>query len=235
LIDAGEDVVAVITPIPGPKNNRFAEVARLAVEKRIEICQIKKKDLGSHLKRIKADLIISAGWPYLLTQEEISLAPLAVNVHGTLLPKYRGTRVIPHILMNHEIETGVTVHFIDPHMDTGDIILQKAFPISPFDTTRSLYRKVLESEPECVLKAVAMLKSGAFERKKQDHTKASVYAHMRTPEDSIIDPEKSLKDLIDDIRACDAEDYPAYFYHHGQKLCVKLWRPGKPEDEKDLL
>lgn len=235
LIAAGEKIAAVITPQPNDTNQRFLDVVHVAQKAGIPVHQIKKRELLPLLRQLAPDILISAGWLYLLTKEEISAARYAINVHGTLLPKYRGTRVLPHILMNREKESGVTVHFIDEGMDTGDIILQEFFPISPFDTTRSLYRKTLEFEPNVLCKAVSMIKSGSFTPLPQDHSLATVYTHMRTPVDSIIDQSKSLADLIDDIRACDAEDYPAYFFHHGEKVCVKLWRPEKDANEMDLL
>lgn len=235
LIEAGENIVAVITPQPSAGNQRFLEVVQVAQEAGIPVHQIKKKELQPLLSRLAPEILISAGWLYLLHTEEIETARYAINVHGTLLPKYRGTRVLPHILMHGEKESGVTVHFIDQGMDTGDIILQESFAISPFETTRSLYRKTLDFEPDVLLRAVTMLKDGSFVRQRQQHDQATVFTHMRTPADSIIDKHKPLRDLIDDIRACDAEEYPAYFYHHGEKVCIKLWRPGKEANEEDLL
>jgi methionyl-tRNA formyltransferase len=120
-------------------------------------------------------------------------------------------------------------------MDRGDIIAQKAFDISRFDTTKSLFRKCREIEPALLYSVVEGLMAGRCDARPQEEEKASAYSHIRTPEDSRIDWNRPLKDLYNEIRACDPVDYPAYFFVDGQKVCIKLWRPEKRENEEDMI
>ena len=80
-----------------------------------------------------------------------------------------------------------------------------------------------------------MLEEGNFICKKQDESLASTYNYMRTPNDSEINWNHSLKSLYNQIRACDPEKYPAFFYVNGEKVYIRLWRESKPEEESDMI
>jgi methionyl-tRNA formyltransferase len=195
-----------------------------------------KNELDVILKPFAGCVLLSVGFPYLLQQPLLSLFKLCLNVHPTLLPQYRGPTSLAYVFINHERETGSTVHLIDSGMDTGSIVLQKKIPITLFDTLRSIQRKLYEMEPDLVSDAFLLLKTPGFAPIMQDETKASIYSKRRIPADSIVDPSKSLLDLYDEIRACDPNDFPAYFIVDGQKVCIKLWRPNRPvEDSEDML
>jgi methionyl-tRNA formyltransferase len=151
-----------------------------------------------------------------------------------LLPQYRGATSGAYILINNEQESGSTVHHLTEHMDQGDIVRQARVNITPFDTIRSMQRKVYQCEPKLLIEALE-----ALERREkpypQDEKNASEYLQKRTPTHSEIDPSHSLLDLFNQIRACDSEEFPAYFMIHGEKVCIKLWRPEKPSSESDLI
>jgi methionyl-tRNA formyltransferase len=158
----------------------------------------------------------------------------ALNIHPTLLPKYRGPTTGAYILINNESESGSTIHFLEEEADKGDIVLQSRVVLNPFDTPRSLQRKVYETEPSLIIDALHNLDLGAIPYQ-QDEGIATSYPKKRKPEDSKIDPTKSLLDLFNEIRACDPLDYPAYFEYLGQKVCIKLWRPEKSEEQNDEI
>lgn len=80
-----------------------------------------------------------------------------------------------------------------------------------------------------------LLKSGKYDRIKQDESKATIYKDIRTPKDSHIDWNKPLKDLYNEIRACDPNDYPAYVLINGEKVYIKMWRSEKEEGESDMI
>lgn len=181
----------------------------------------------------RRDLLLSIGFPYLLPQAVLDRFALCLNVHPTLLPRYRGPTSGSYILMNNESTSGVTVHLIDEGMDTGAIVHQVSVPLSRFDTIRSLQRKVYAVEPDAVVSALQRLSDPTFQPEPQDERQASTYLARRTPADSEIDPHKSLLELFDFIRACDPAQYPAFFTIEGQKVCVRLWRPDRPPDEGD--
>jgi len=199
-----------------------------------ELIETEKAALPNILQSFKGMGLFSIGFPYLVPDRTLSLFEVALNIHPTLLPRYRGPASGAYILMNGEKESGSTVHFMTAKMDQGDIVAQSRISLSPFETTRSLQRKVYATEPQLIIDAFLALETEA-KNKQQDESEASVYPLKRKPADSEIDPSLSLIELFDEIRACDPDDYPAYFYIHREKVCIKLWRPHKPKDEDDLI
>lgn len=231
----GEHVCGVITPYLTERNRRFERVVITAVELGIPVFPVTREGLKGVLERLAPDIIVSCGYPYILDSEVIASVHYAINVHPTLLPKYRGYRSGPYVLINGEKKTGVTVHFLTQKMDQGDIILQREVELSIFDTPRSVYRKCQEVEPQALYDAIQLLKSGNSRAQPQVEADATEYLQLRTPADSEIDPSHPLVDLFNEIRACDPDDYPAFFYVEGEKVCIRLWRPERPNDESDLL
>jgi len=221
--------------IPISYENKVKRVIKVAVSNDIPVFKIKRDELLKVVSKLKPDLLISVGYPYLIEKKILELVKYAINVHPTLLPKYRGYRSGPYIIINGEEKTGVTVHFIDEGIDSGDIIVQKEIPLSKFDTVKSMMRKTSEIEGKVLCEAIKRLLMGNFKVIKQDETQATLYTYKRTLKDSFIDWNKSLKELYNEIRACDPEEYPAYFYVDGQKVCIKLWRPHKSKNERDMI
>jgi methionyl-tRNA formyltransferase len=235
LLQNGEDVCGVITPHLSSANSRFQEVVLTAVEFGVPVYPVTREGVNEVVQSLKPDILVSCGFPYILNKACIESVRYAINVHPTLLPKYRGFRSGAYILINGEKESGVTVHFLTENMDRGDILIQKAFPLTPFDTPKSMYGKGQAIEPQALYEAIQLLKSGHFSAWPQDERQASEYNIVRTPADSEIDAERPLSLLVNEIRACDPDAYPAYFYYEGHKVCIKLWRPNKSSDELDML
>lgn len=235
LLEKKEQVIAVITPYISKKNNRFKDVILTACEFGVPVYPVRKETLLSVINKLDFEILVSCGFSYIIDKEIINKAKYAINVHPTLLPKYRGFRSGPYIIINGEKETGVTIHFITEEIDKGDILYQESFQISPFDTTKSILRKTQEIEPKALYKTIQMLKNGTFKALPQNESEASTYNYIRTPKDSEIDWNKSLKSLYNEIRACSPTDYPAFFFVEGQKVCIKLWRPDKPPNEEDMI
>lgn len=235
LLENNENVCGVITPRLTDNNRRFEKVITTAIEHGVPVFPVSKNDLWHQLKILRPDAIVSCGFPFIIEKREIDLASYAINVHPTLLPKYRGYRSGAYILINNEKKTGVTVHFITEKMDRGDIILQRTVDLTPFDTPKSMYRKCQEIEPSLLYDAIQMLKSRNFIPLVQDEKEATEYLNLRTPLDSEIDPKKPLIDLFNDIRACDPDYYPAFFYFNNEKVCIRLWRPEKKKGEEDMI
>ena len=195
----------------------------------------RKADLAALRGEIAGKVCLSAGFNYIFSPDFIASARVIINVHGSLLPKYAGARTLSWATVDGETESGVTVHRVDAGVDTGPVLLQKRFPLSPFETTRSLARKTGDLEPSVVVDALRRYEEegdGAFEPQGGE---APPLRPNRIPAHSEIDPRRPLIDLFNDIRASDPDSYPAYFYLHGQKVCVRVWRPEKPEDEADLV
>jgi len=235
IVEAGEQVSAVITPYLSDSNRRFEGVINTALEYGIPVYPVRRNGVFDAVRKAEADILISCGFSFILDEEVISSVKYAINVHPTLLPKYRGYRSGPHVILNGEKKTGVTVHFLTPEMDRGDILAQQEFEVTAFDTVKSISRKYQELEPSLLVNVLKKLKAGRLEAVPQNENKATEYLEMRTPEHSLIDPKCSIEELWNEIRASDPVDYPAHFYVEGQKVCIRVWRPEKPDEEEDLI
>lgn len=235
LLRSGQKITGVITPYLMQSNSRFRSVITMAIRYGVPVYPVRRDNISEILSQLQFDVLISCGFPYLLKRNVVDLARYAINVHPTLLPRYRGFRSGPYVLINGEKRTGVTIHMLTEQMDQGDIILQRSFAISSFDTTRSLYRKCREMEGDMLVETLKMLEKGDYKLRAQDEAEALEIKKVRMPEDSEIDWNRPLKELYNEIRACDSKDYPAFFRLNGEKVCIKLWRPQKPIDEEDMI
>lgn len=230
MIEGGIDVVAVVCPRPSKNNARFLPSILIAHEHGIPVITVDKTNIYEKLVNVDFDVLLSCGFSYVLEERVISLAKnIAVNIHPTLLPKYRGYRSGPYIVINGETKSGVTIHELTVEMDKGDIFLQEEFEVTLFDTTKSVFEKAKELEKEMILVFFRLLANGELKRSKQDERLATTYNAIRTPKDSLLDSSKSLDELYNFIRSCDPENYPAFFYVNGEKVCLKIWRPNNPE------
>ncbi len=235
LLEKKRQVIAVVTPYLTEKNKRFENVIAMAIEFGVPVLQVDRSNITETLLKLDYKILVSCGFSYLIPKEAINKAKYAINVHPTLLPKYRGYRSGPYIIINGEKKTGVTIHFISDEFDKGDIIEQCEIEVSPFDTTKSLFRRCQKVEGPLLHSVIKQLENKVFKASAQDESQATVYNYLRTPKDSEVDPSKSLMELYNHIRACDPNEYPAFFYVAGQKVCIKLWRPDKPYEEFDLI
>lgn len=222
--------------VTNPSGNiKIQPTLDIAHQKGIPVLILAKQDLNSFFVELDPQIVcFSAGFKYLFPKKFIDFFQLILNVHGTLLPYYAGACTLNWVLANGEKYSGITVHKVDAGMDTGPILLQEKIPVTPFDTSKSLYRKTLEIEPAVVIKALQMVRDGKVEYLKQNYDNVPIYPN-RTPEHSKIDPSKPLINLIDEIRASDPDSYPAFFEYHGQKVGVKLFRLDRKDNEEDTL
>lgn len=235
LLEAGHDIVKVVTTSP-ERWPKIQPTLALAQNAGIPVTVIERKAQLESLLPLPKDAVgLSLGFGFIFPETFLQGCPnLMLNVHGTLLPKYRGGRTLNWVIENGDTESGVTVHRIDAGVDTGPILVQRAFPLTLFDTGKSLYRKTLAFEPEVVLEALALLENGKAAYTPQRQLDLPDYPD-RTPAHSQVDPSRTLSQLYNQIRAADPEHYPAHFYVEGQQVCIKLWRPDKPTKESDLI
>jgi len=220
--------------VPNVKSEKLAKAVEKLSNFGLPVVEVKRSAIDLCLNSYPECNLFSIGFPYILPKAAVVGRPLALNIHPTLLPKYRGPTTGPHILMNDEKESGSSVHYLTDKVDAGDIVVQSHVPIRPFDTIRSMQRKVYAAEPELVIEAIKRLDLGE-KATPQNEQQASVFPIVRKPADSEIDPNKPLLALVNEIRACDAFEYPAFFIYHGEKVCIRLWRPEKKESEYDEI
>lgn len=116
------------------------------------------------VKSLSPEIIISVASPQIFNKRLISLANHVVNIHAALLPQYQGMMPSFWVLADGKERTGVTIHYMDEHIDTGDIILQRPIDISPEDTLHSLQRKVAKTGAVALLEALAMIEENRVTR-----------------------------------------------------------------------
>ncbi len=161
------------------------------------------------------DLIIVAAYGKILPGNLLNLPPMGtINVHGSLLPKYRGAAPIQWALINGEQETGITIMQMDEGMDTGDILLQAALPISDSDTAGTLFEKMAELGGKTLLEAIALRKDNALPPIRQDDSLACE-APMLNKEQGHIDWSKPATELHCLIRGLDP--WPSAYGFHDKK------------------
>ena len=207
LVEAGHDLCGVFTQPDRPKNRGMrlqpTPVKEYAMSKEIPVYQPATLKDGTALAQIKAlapELIVVAAYGRILPKELLDCPPLGcVNVHSSLLPKYRGAAPINWAVIHGETETGVTIMHMAPELDAGDIILQQSTPIGPDETAAQLHDRLACIGGELIAKAVSMLADGTAPRHPQDPSKAT-YAPMLSRELSPIDWTKSAKEIHDQVR-----------------------------------
>jgi len=220
-----------------PASEELSYIFDRASEAGIEnLTRVHNANLYTELCELSPDVVLAIGWPFELEGEILHARWLLLNSQPTLVPQYRGPSPWAYVIANGERETGVTVHQIDGGLDSGPVLHQQRVELTPFDTYLSLRAKVLDLEPKAILAALRKVGAGSPQFTPQDESQAAEYVRPRTPDDSEIDPTRPLMDVYDEIRACDPDRFPAFFYIEGQKVCIRLWRPEKPEgDHPDSL
>ena len=181
LIENGYEVVGVITATDkkgGRGNKKVIEsaVKKYALEKGLRLLQpknLKNVDFVEELRTLKADLQVVVAFRML--PEVVWNMPTigTFNLHGSLLPKYRGAAPIHWAVINGETETGVTSFFIKHEIDTGDMLLQSKLPIGPSETTGDVHDRMMQLGAEVVLKSVQTIEKGDYQLREQDHNLAS--------------------------------------------------------------
>ena len=178
------------------------------------------------LKTISPDYIFSFYYRYMIPQEMLDTARIAaLNMHGSLLPKFRGRCPVNWVLIEGETKTGVTLHIMEAKPDAGDIIARKEVEITSDDTAHSLFLKLAHAARLLMKEVLPQLLAGSFARKPQEGP--SSYYGGRRPEDGLIDWHKDARAVYNLIRAV-THPYPgAYTFFEGKKLLI--WK-AHPEE-----
>lgn len=152
------------------------------------------------LRELDPELIVVAAYGRILPDEILALPPKGcINVHSSLLPRYRGAAPINWAVINGDAETGVTIMHMSSELDAGDIILQQSTPIHPDENAGMLYGRLAELGGKMILEAVAQIEAGTASRTPQDHTKATL-APMLSKALSHIDWTRSAREIHNQIR-----------------------------------
>jgi methionyl-tRNA formyltransferase len=194
LLKSNDLVVGIVTQPDRPKGRGQvltpSPVKLIAQRESIPFLQptkMKDPDFLAALAAWKPDLIAVAAFGRILPPAILSLPPKGcVNVHGSLLPKYRGAGPIQWAIINGETETGITTMLMDEGMDTGAMLLQGKIPIAPDDTAESLSPRLAELGGRLLVETIAKLKAGTLVPRPQDHGQSTL-APLLKKEDGAID------------------------------------------------
>ncbi|MDR3089648.1 MAG: methionyl-tRNA formyltransferase [Desulfobulbaceae bacterium] len=224
LLHNGEDVAMVVSQPDRPKGRGRhlapTPVKTVAMAHGLPIMQPqspKDDEFIARLVALRPDVIIAVAYGRILPPEILALPPLGcLNIHASLLPRYRGAAPIQWAIINGEVETGVSIMKMDAGLDTGGILLQKVMRPAADETSASLFAKLADLGALALLETLALLKSGGVQPQQQDDSQAS-WARPLQKEDGLIDWARSAKELHCLIRGLDP--WPtAFSYLDGEKF-----------------
>ncbi len=235
LIKAKENLVAVITAPDKPKGRGLklneTPIKEKAISYNLPVLQpedTKEPYFREALFSLNPDLGILIAFGSILNKEIINLPKMGIiNLHPSLLPKYRGSAPIPRAIIKGEKETGNSIIKINEGVDSGAIIIQERAKIKPEDTARSLSERMAEEGASLLLEAICILKEGRVELKIQDEKEAT-FAPKLKKSDGLIDWKKEANEIYNLVRGLNP--WPsAYTYLEGKRL--KIWETEVKEEQ----
>jgi len=232
LVESGSRVRLVVTQPDRPRGRGMELTASPVKHKALELGlpidqpdRIKNnEEFRTLLSALHPDAIIVVGYGRIIPQWMIDLPALGnLNLHASLLPKYRGAAPIQWAIANGETVTGVTTMRIDAGLDTGDILLHEQLPIAPEDTSESLAPRLAAVGADLMVKTLRGLQEGSVRPEPQDHAQATL-APVLKKEDGLIDFRRSAAEITNRMRAF--KPWPgAFTKFRGKNLQIWLVRP----------
>ncbi|GIU17373.1 MULTISPECIES: methionyl-tRNA formyltransferase [unclassified Shewanella] len=228
LIDSEHNVIAVYTQPDRPagrgKKLQASPVKALALENDIAVFQpksLRDEDAQAELAALNADIMVVVAYGLILPKVVLDTPRLGcINVHGSILPRWRGAAPIQRALWAGDTETGVTIMQMDIGLDTGDMLLKTQLPIEDSDTSATLYEKLAEQGPTALVEALAGIAEGTLPAEKQDEALAN-YAEKLSKEEARLDWSKPASALWREIRAFNP--WPVSHYEH-EGNTIKVWQ-----------
>lgn len=206
LHQKGYEIVAVVTGTD-KKRGRSSELSPTPVKKAalelrlnvLEVDDLKTPEFAQQLEDLRPDLFIVVAFR-VLSKSLLQVPTIgSINLHASLLPKYRGAAPIHRAVMNGDRETGVTIFFLDEKVDTGKYLVQRSVSVGPNETTGDIYYKLMHTGAELLVAATETIKNGSYALIPQDDSKASP-APKLFQNDCIIDFDKSADVVHNQIR-----------------------------------
>lgn len=228
LIKEGYEVLAVVTQPDKPKGrgNKMCAppVKEIALKYGIEVLQpnkIKTDEFIEQIRALEPDLLVTAAYGKIISKDLLDVPRYGcINVHGSLLPAYRGAAPINWVVINGEKTTGITTMFTDVGIDTGDMLLKREIPIGPDTTAGELHDQLAILGAEVLKDTLTELKNGTLKRQPQDDSLSS-YAPMISKELGLIDWNKTAQEIHNLVRGTDP--WPgAYTFLNGNR--IRIWR-----------
>ena len=233
LVAAGHDVICVVTQPDRPRGRgqqlTASPVKEAALRLELTVCQperIRQPDAVAALAGLRPDAMVVVGYGQIIPQQAIDIPPHGIiNVHASLLPKYRGAGPVQWAIANGETRTGVTTMRIDAGLDTGDMLLKAETEIGPEETAVELGARLAAMGAALLVETLANI--GSIVLQKQDPTQAT-YAPLLKKEDGLIDWRQPAQAIHNRVRGF--QPWPgAHTRFHGQQLHVWKSRVAMPE------
>ncbi len=228
LIEAGHEITAVVTQ-EDKARGRSKEllpppVKVTALEHQIPVLQprrVRTPESIAELKKYPADVYVVAAYGQILPREILEIPPYGcLNIHASLLPKYRGASPIQHVIIDGEEKTGITIMQMDAGLDTGDMLYKKELPILPEDNYETLHDKLKVLGGEAIVEALPLLMKGALMPEKQVD-EDSCYAPIISKAMGEIDFSKTAVEVDRKVRGM--TPWPsAYTFYQGKQM--KVWK-----------
>ena len=207
LVEDGHEICGVLTQPDKPKNRGHkltpTPVKEYAITNSLDVYQpatLRNAESLELVRSLEPELIVVAAYGKLLPEDILNVPPLgSINVHSSLLPKYRGAAPINWALLDGEPETGVTIQYMAAELDAGDILLQKSTPIGDTEDAQALTERLAQLGAEALSETVAALAAGTSSRTSQDHARHT-YAPKLGKELSPVDWTCSAHEISCQIR-----------------------------------
>lgn len=221
------EVLAVVTQPDKPRGRgkkvTFSPVKEEAMANNIDVLQpekVRNEDFINTLREYDADVFVVIAYGKILPESILDIPKYGcINVHGSLLPKYRGAAPIQWAIIDGETVTGVTIMYMDKGMDTGDIVLKRELSINPEDNAGTIHDKMSILGADVLLEALAQIEGGTSSRTKQNDDLAT-YAKMLTKDMGCIDFNKSTADILNLIRGLNP--WPTAYTFYNEDM-IKIW------------
>lgn len=235
----GYEIAAVVTQPDRPKGRgkelSCPEVKKAAQALGIEVYQpvkVKEEEFLAQIKQLAPELIIVAAFGQLLPKALLNLPTYGcINVHASLLPKYRGAAPIQWAIINGEKVTGVTIMHMAEGLDTGDMITKELVEITPQETGGSLHDKLAEAGSRALLRAISQIENGTAARTPQNEAEAT-YVGMLKKEAGYLDFSKPAEELERIVRAMNP--WPSAYTGLSGKI-LKIWGSKVLEEPKEKI
>ena len=228
LAEAGYEVAGVVTQPDKPKGRGKTMLPTPVKEEALkhgfpvyQPVKVRDPEFLQVLEKLEPDIIVVAAFGQIIPKSILELPKYGcINIHASLLPKYRGASPIQRVIIDGETETGVTIMQMNAGLDTGDMLYQKKIPITSEDTFETLHDKLMVLGGEAITEALPLLEAGKLTPEKQDDAK-TCYAALITKEMGRLDFTKTAAELDRLIRGL--IPWPsAYTFYRGKQL--KIWK-----------
>lgn len=187
---------------------------------------INSKEFIDKMQQYHVELFVSMSFNQIFKKEMINLPPLGtINCHAGKLPFYRGRNILNWVLINDEKEFGITVHYMDEGIDTGDIILQETYPITDDDNYQTLLDRAYTGCADVLYRALKMIqKNEVVVTRQNDIDLVGMYCGMRQPGDEVLDWNQSSRDIFNFVRALCIPGPQAVSWINGVKISINKVR-----------